>query len=323
MKGFIYKITNKVNGKVYIGQTRYTVESRWRQHCKNFNIEHRQQPLYKAFAKYGIENFIVETVEEVDCTRLNEREMFWIAKYDSFNKGYNATVGGQGGIYYWTDSQYEEIRTLYLSGFTIKKIAECMNVSHSTINSILKSLQIKIRRKPMDMNAQETNEVIEQYKNGKSLTGIAKDYNTDRETVKRFLLKHNVELKQHNELLNDTQKVEQLVNDYLDGTALRELELKYHADSRTIKRILVIQGIDINAYRGIKQTRKGAFCLTDKECLEAIRLYTNNIMSVKDIAKKFQINLSTLYSLLKRYNVSYSRYNCSKSVQSLPEKSQG
>jgi hypothetical protein len=90
---------------------------------KNFNIEHRQQPLYCAFAKYGLENFEVTTIEEVNVTQLDEREIYWIAKYDSFNKGYNATIGGSGGrIHYWTDEKYEEIRTLYLSGYTAYKI---------------------------------------------------------------------------------------------------------------------------------------------------------------------------------------------------------
>ena len=64
MNGFIYKITNRVNNKMYIGQTRFTVEHRFKQHIKNFNIEHRSQPLYNAFAKYGIENFEVSVLEE-------------------------------------------------------------------------------------------------------------------------------------------------------------------------------------------------------------------------------------------------------------------
>lgn len=59
--GFIYKITNDVNGKVYIGKTLNTVESRWKEHCHDKdrrNMENR--PLYRAmntaslFSKMGI-----------------------------------------------------------------------------------------------------------------------------------------------------------------------------------------------------------------------------------------------------------------------------
>ena len=316
MKGFIYKITNRVNNKVYIGQTHFTIEHRYKQHIKNFNIEHRQQPLYKAFAKYGIENFSVEMVEEVECEKLDEREIYWIAYYDSFRNGYNATLGGNGQLYQWTDSQYEEIKSLYLSGFTTKKIAELFNVSAYTIIGILKSLNIKLRKHPMDMNNYEAQELIEQYHTGFTLTTLAKRYNTDRETVKRFLISKGVNLKDKSRILNNPSMQDSLIEDFLGGTTYRELEIKYKADTRTIKRILVINGINIKAYRGLRQTVKGAFCLTDEQCLEVIKDYNSKVL-LKDIAKKYNINMSTLYKLLDRYHVKGNRYNHSKSVQTL------
>ena len=72
---------------------------------KNYNIEHRQQALYKAFDKYGIENFTVEQVEECPVEKLDEREIYWIAYYDSFKSGYNSTLGGKSGCkYFFTDN---------------------------------------------------------------------------------------------------------------------------------------------------------------------------------------------------------------------------
>ena len=102
--GFIYKITNNVNGKVYIGKTLNTVESRWKEHCHDKdrrNMENR--PLYRAMNKYGLEHFSVETVEE--CSEnLEEREIYWIKYYNSYvgwadSNGYNATTGGDGAPY--------------------------------------------------------------------------------------------------------------------------------------------------------------------------------------------------------------------------------
>ena len=316
MKGFIYKITNSVNKKVYIGQTHFTVEHRWKQHIRNYNIEHRQQPLYKAFAKYGLENFNIETIEEVECDKLNEREIYWIAYYDSFQNGYNATLGGDGKLYQWTDSQYEEIKSLYLSGFTTKKIAELFNVSAYTIIGVLKSLKVKLRRNPMDMNAYEAKELIEQYHTGFTLTTLAKRYNTNTQTIKRFLISKNVDLKNKSQILSNIEQQNYLIEDFLNGITYRDLELKYKADTRTIKRILVINGINIKAYRGLRQTVKGAFCLTDEQCLEVIKDYNDKIL-LKDIAKKYNINMSTLYKLLDRYHVKGNRYNHSKSVQVL------
>lgn len=318
MKGFIYKITNRVNNKVYIGQTHFTIEHRFKQHIKNFNIEHRQQPLYKAFAKYGIDNFYVEELEKVECDKLDEREIYWIAYYDSFKNGYNATLGGNGQLYQWTDSQYEEIKSLYLSGFTIKKIAELFSVSSYTITGVLKSLTVKLRRNPMDMNNYEAQELIEQYKTGFTLTTLAKRYNTNIETVKRFLISKGVDLKIKSKVLTDKNLQDDIVKGFLDGITYRDLEIKYKTDTRTIKRILVIHGIDINAYRGLRQTVKGAFCLTDEQCLNAINMYNSNC-KVKDIANKYKVNICTIYELLKRYHVKPNRYNHSKSVQVLNE----
>lgn len=315
MNGFIYKITNRVNKKVYIGQTRFTVEHRFKQHIKNYNIEHRTQPLYMAFAKYGIENFEVETLEECPTDKLDEREIFWIAKYDSFKNGYNATLGGVKGCkYFWTDNQYEEIKSMYLSGFTSQKIAEQFGVSAYTIIGILRSMGVKIKGNPLDMNKMEREEFIEWYKNGASLKYLADKYNTDKETVKRFLKKYDVDLRNHSELLHNEELQKETIADFVSGMKYKDMELKYHADTRTIKKILVMHGININSYRGLRQTTKGAFCLTDEQCLEAIKDY-NDKMKVTDIAKKYNIDNSTVYELLKRYHVNCNRYNRSKSVQ--------
>lgn len=314
MKGFIYKITNRVNNKVYIGQTHFTVEHRWKQHIKNYNIEHRKQPLYKAFDKYGLDNFYIEPIEEIDSDQLDEREMYWIAYYDSFKNGYNANIGGTGKVYTWTDNQYEEIRSLYLSGFTTKKIAELYKVSAYTIIGVLKSMNVKLRNNPMDMNAYEAQELIRDYTTGFTLTTLAKRYNTDRQTIKRFLISKGVDIRKKSQILDNPELIRNLINDFLSGKRYTELEDIYHADTRTIKRILVINGINIKAYRGLRQTIKGAFCLTDEQCLEAIKDY-NSKVKVKDIARKYKVDTSTIYELLKRYNVKCNRYNHSKSVQ--------
>ena len=97
--GFIYKITNKVNDKVYIGQTKRTIKIRWKEHLKNASVfDLRNLPLYKAMNKYGKENFSVEEIEECEDSQLDEREIYWISFYDSYYNGYNGTEGGIGGL---------------------------------------------------------------------------------------------------------------------------------------------------------------------------------------------------------------------------------
>lgn len=84
----IYKITNIINNKCYIGQS-VCIEKRWENHkCKNGNKDY---PLYRAFRKYGIDNFVFEVLEECSKDDLSERELFYIKQYDSVNNGYNQT----------------------------------------------------------------------------------------------------------------------------------------------------------------------------------------------------------------------------------------
>lgn len=103
MNYYIYKITNKINGKIYIGQAR-DVRLRWRSHKSSASMvkEGRKkrgdngiQVIHLAIAKYGIENFTFEIIEEVDTLdEANERETYWVSYYDSYHNGYNLTLGG-------------------------------------------------------------------------------------------------------------------------------------------------------------------------------------------------------------------------------------
>ena len=96
----IYKIENKIDGKIYIGQTQRTLEERMKEHRRNS----RKSYVDRAIKKYGIENFSVEIVEECETfEKLNEREIFWIEKLNcKFPNGYNLSDGGQGSTGYIT-----------------------------------------------------------------------------------------------------------------------------------------------------------------------------------------------------------------------------
>lgn len=92
---FIYKITNDINQKVYIGMTERTIEERFKEHCREYKQRRcEKRPLYSAMKKYGPEHFHVELVEETNNPE--EREQYWIKYYNSYKEGYNATIGGDG-----------------------------------------------------------------------------------------------------------------------------------------------------------------------------------------------------------------------------------
>lgn len=135
---YIYKITNNVNQKIYIGKTSTSIEERWKTHCKDSKVETKEKrPLYSAMRKYGIECFSIEQIEEVENDSIAcERERYWIEYYGSFKTGYNATLGGDGKAY----ADYDLIFALFKQGKNNKEIHKITNYANETIR---KALEIK------------------------------------------------------------------------------------------------------------------------------------------------------------------------------------
>lgn len=137
----IYKITNLINGKIYIGQS-VKIEQRWakekrRAFCPD-EVEYNY-PRSKAFRKYGLENFNFEIIEECSLDKLNEREKYYIKFYNSVvPNGYNVTLGGQNAAGVKLDlSKVEEITEILLTTkLTNIEIGSLFGVSENTICGI-------------------------------------------------------------------------------------------------------------------------------------------------------------------------------------------
>ncbi len=97
VKTGIYLITNLINNKKYVGQSTH-IYKRWGVH-KNPN-NWTDNALYRAFRKYGIDKFKFEILEECPKELLNDREIYWISYYNSFEDGYNLTAGGDNGAHF-------------------------------------------------------------------------------------------------------------------------------------------------------------------------------------------------------------------------------
>ena len=93
----IYYIKNLINGKYYIGQSQ-DIYKRWARERMYLRSDKTawNEHLQNAWRKYGEDNFEFSIIEECDIEKLDEREIFWIEKFDSFNNGYNNTIGGNG-----------------------------------------------------------------------------------------------------------------------------------------------------------------------------------------------------------------------------------
>lgn len=125
----IYVIVNSVNDKVYVGQS-VNIQSRWYAHVDS--SKHNRQDSYTlihaAMRKYGIQNFHYEILEECKYEMLNEREVYWIKEKDSYNNGYNMTLGGEdskgesNGRSILTLGEVEEIRLAYNSHIPFREV---------------------------------------------------------------------------------------------------------------------------------------------------------------------------------------------------------
>lgn len=111
--GYIYKVTNQKNNKVYIGQTiKKRPSDRYSQH--RYLANHPEQErgisyLHRAMILDGLDNFSFEVIEEIENQQLNEREQYWIKKYDCIiPNGYNITEGGDGTKGYSRPQTIEE-----------------------------------------------------------------------------------------------------------------------------------------------------------------------------------------------------------------------
>lgn len=142
MKGYIYQIINKIDGRRYIGQT-INLEKRKQAHFNNLRKnKHPNILLQQAWNDWGEESFSFEyrEVEIIDENTLNNEEIKEIKKYNSYLDGYNRTPGGQGGTIRRKLS-YEDFCFIYYGcqwqGMS-EKVASFLKIDSSTVSSILR-----------------------------------------------------------------------------------------------------------------------------------------------------------------------------------------
>lgn len=132
----IYKITNKVNGKIYIGQS-VDIQRRWSAHKRCS----KDYPLYRDFKKYGLDNFTFEILLECSREELNEKEEFFIIMFDATNptKGYNQTLPGSAyghGTVFDKDLVEELYEDLLYTEYSKEYLAQKYHCNERTIRDI-------------------------------------------------------------------------------------------------------------------------------------------------------------------------------------------
>lgn len=189
MNGFIYKITNKLNNKVYIGQTIQKPIERFYQHCaKKCDKYILNMVIHKAIFKYGKDNFTFEVIEEVPKQQLNEREEYWIKYYNSYTDGYNSTKGGQKGNKPFKNIDNKVIIEQYQQGKSLRTIGKMFNVDKATVKSILIRNNIKLRTtRTYKLSQEDRANVISDFKQGLSRKTIISKWNISKSYLSQLI----------------------------------------------------------------------------------------------------------------------------------------
>ena len=114
--GYIYKITNLINGKIYIGCTIFDINDRWKSHitaAKKGSSAH----LHRAIRKYGEDKFVIICIDiAIDKNELHFKEKLYIEKHDSFKNGMNMTIGGDGTYGFKHSKEYKKMMSKKMEG---------------------------------------------------------------------------------------------------------------------------------------------------------------------------------------------------------------
>lgn len=228
---YLYKITNIIDGRVYIGQSNKETE-RWRQH-KYFARKNPVQYIHHAMVKHGIDNFIYEVIVMCRTSEdANYAEVELIKQYNSRNKefGYNLAPGGETPWNLGLPKELNPLTGVPRSEETRKKISE------SNMGKIMPPCSEERKKKMSDKYIGRT--LPEEWKNkiGEGNTGKIRS----EETIKKLSISHTGKIGESASNCKINWKiVDQIREEYATGNfSQRKLAVKYNLSQSHIKDII-------------------------------------------------------------------------------------
>lgn len=206
--GKIYLISNDVNNKLYVGQTLQTLNKRFNGHCC-YSKSDRSSNMYikRAIHKYGRDKFHIKLIEECSINLLNEREKYWINYYDSYNTGYNLTLGGQSSNYFslhrLEDTVDIEKFEQYILEFKplVGEVSSHFGISKCSVYNLIKRLNNPNLilnsynpRKAKSINDIDSKELKKLYLEGWSIQDLVRKYKIRKDKISKFLREQGIKI---------------------------------------------------------------------------------------------------------------------------------
>jgi group I intron endonuclease len=276
---FIYKITNKINNKIYIGQTNNPL-LRWSQHKSNAKYDRGQQVITRAITKYGSDNFdfeVIASCQSQEDVNLTEEQM--IAQYNSRNPeiGYNIDAGGN------TTPRTPEV---------LQKISEGLRKHYETHDGWLKGGNL----------SEEWKENISKASIGKEGANTGKTF-SDEWRGKMSTSLAGKEMKSRRRFSEEVEK--EICHLYVEERkSTNALANQFDCYKTTISDILIRNKVE---RRRKVNYSNGRNLFTIEQELEICNLYTNTTLSRTEISKKYNCGKTTIRDILLRHHMPLQR----------------
>lgn len=291
MFGKIYKITNKINDKVYIGQTWRPLHDRFSQHKRDGKC----LKLSRAINKYGKNNFnislcVISHTQEV----LDYWECFFIKKYNSIKNGYNIREGGSKGKL--AESSKLKISKA-LKGNTNSKNRKLSKthkkrISKSNKGKIFsKEHKRNLSNSHLKISKEDQKKICELYQDNYSCVDLANKFNCTDGAIRGILKRHNIPSKK----MNLKQMEKDICNSYKDTQSIQKVAELFNYSAPTIRKILRKNKIKVSKTK-----------LTKKQEEKIYQKYLNN-MSAKQLADKFSCSEWKIRQTIHKINKLHGR----------------
>lgn len=225
----IYKITNEVNGNIYIGQS-VNLITRLISHRNNYkNPKLEGKALYKAIKKHGLENFSIEILEICSINELNDFEKLYIEIHQAYTNGYNQTLGGEDNPSNNPEVVARRRQTLLYDKEVNSKLRL---VGEKNPRALLTESDVLDMRKRYDLG-ESTRSIYEDFKHIK--------YDTYQSALYGDSWRHLDNIKNRKVSRKLTKlEVYNIRQGYMDGMGIKELMLKYGSRYEQIRRIITL-----------------------------------------------------------------------------------
>ncbi len=278
----VYLVINRVNGKKYVGITIQSLDARLNAHFSKAKVTGDNRKFYNAIRKYGEENFYIEFLDSADSyTELKEKEKHYIKELDTYNSGYNSTLGGDGTL---GASPNDEVREKHRAHKKAYFANQENRDRYSKMNAVFSDEQIIEMcdmAKTGELNSFELADLFETTEPTVSEILRGKLYkHVKREPLpKRGMEKARMEVKR-----------KKLLSLYTDGLSYDEIAERVGLDSNTVQRNLRT----ILGHRPVTPTMRA---VDDRNRM--IVEYRNGGKAVSEIARLTNVSVDVVRRQLK------------------------